>query len=53
MESNGSKKKPYSGPVYSKGTKYQDSKENMGPPAGPTSGDGKCPDPLGYGTRPP
>ena len=45
------KAKPYAGPLYSKGTKEQDSKENMGPPAGPTSADAKAPDPLGYGVH--
>lgn len=43
-----SKAKPYAGPLYSKGTKEMDSKENMGPVDGPTSADLNPPDPLGY-----
>lgn len=46
-----SKAKPYAGPLYSKGTKEMDSKENMGPPEGPDGNDAKAPDPLGYGVR--
>lgn len=45
------KAKPYAGPLYSKGTKEMDSKENMGPVEGPTAGDAKAPDPLGYGVH--
>lgn len=41
------KSKPYAGPVYSKGTKEMDSKENMGPVEGPKS-EMSVPDPLGY-----
>lgn len=44
------KAKPYAGPVYSGGTSHQDSKDNMGMPAGPKGGQ-SSPDPLGYGVH--
>lgn len=43
----GGKQKPYAGPMYSGGTKYTDSKENVGPVHGPKGGK-SIPDPLGY-----
>ena len=43
----GGKNRPYAGPMYSGGTKYQDSKNNVGKVEGPK--DSKpCTDPLGY-----
>lgn len=42
-----SKSKPMASPMYSGGTKEQDSKQNVGPVAGPKSGK-STPDPLGY-----
>ena len=38
---------PYAGPMYSGGTKDQDSKNNVGSVAGPKGGKA-TPDPLGY-----
>ena len=38
------------GPLYSDGTSQQDSKGNMGKPAGPKGGQ-SSPDPLGYGVH--
>lgn len=42
-----SKSSPYAGPVFSAGTKDQDSKNNQGAVAGPKGGM-KIPDPFGY-----
>jgi len=43
-----SKKQPYAGPMYSDGTKEQDSKKNMGPVHGPVDMKGAVPDILDY-----
>lgn len=44
------KAKPFVSPLYSGGTSHQDSKDNMGMPAGPKGGQ-SSPDPLGYGVH--
>ena len=45
-----SKAKPYAGPLYSGGTKEQDSHNNVGSVHGPKGGV-SSPDPLGYGVH--
>ena len=45
-----SKSNPLASPMYSGGTKDQDSKNNVGSVAGPKGGK-SSPDPLGYGVH--